>query len=318
MAESCNIDRGVRILQAWRFTDGKTGHEKQTKGFLNAIREHFDVVETRFHIQSQGGVRRLWNWIFGQFPDGRNLQAPDLLLGAGHRVHFPMLAARRVVGGRTLVFMKPSLPLKWFDLCLIPQHDDPPSSNRVLPTCGALTTVKPSVDKNPQSGLFLIGGPSAHFDWSDEGIVGQVGKVVAATEDEGIAWKLTTSRRTPKTFLPHLKTIPSQRLVVCPVEQTGKGWVEDELARCEQTWVSEDSVSMVYEALTSGCRVGLLGLSPKGASGRVVRGIGQLIEKKWLTRYLDWENGESLELAPRGFDESARCADVVVERWFRS
>jgi len=313
-----DVDGSGSPLEVWRFTDGKAGHEKQTEGFLNALADRLPIEARTFAIQPEGGFRRFRHWLFGQFPDGKDHPDPDLLLGAGHHLHFPMLAARKARGGRALVFMKPSLPLNWFDLCLIPQHDDPPDSARVLSTCGALTTVKPSGDKNPQSGLFLIGGPSSHFNWSDSEVAGQVGKVVAATEEEGVLWKLTTSRRTPKTFLSHLKTISSQRLVVCPVEQTGTGWVEDELARSEQAWVSEDSVSMVYESLTSGCRVGLLGLSPRGAAGRVVRGVGQLIEKKWLTCYADWENGEPLRSAPGGFDEAARCAGLVVSRWFQS
>ena len=317
MGESFNIDRGDRILQAWRFTDGKSGHEKQTEGFLKSISEHFEVVETRFHIQPRGGVRRLWNWISGQFPDGRNLQAPDLLLGAGHRVHFPMLAARRVMGGRTLVFMKPTLPLNLFDLSLIPQHDNPPDSERVLPTCGALTSIKPSTDRNLQAGLFLIGGPSTHFDWSDEGIVGQVGKVIMESDRGNVRWKLTTSRRTPNAFLECLQASGFPRMTVFPVEETGPDWVEDQLSRSGVVWVTEDSVSMVYEALTAGSLTGLLQVPVKAEASRVSRGVRELIKKEWLTPFENWDRGESLRSAPDGFDEAARCAEHVVRRWFQ-
>jgi mitochondrial fission protein ELM1 len=111
-----------RPLTLWRITDGKPGHEKQTLGLCQALlRQHegrcFDVDVCR---------QPLLNWLMGRFPAGRSLPPPDLIIGAGHHTHFAMLAARRAFGGRCVVLMRPSLPLAWFDLCLIPRHDHPP------------------------------------------------------------------------------------------------------------------------------------------------------------------------------------------------
>ncbi|MFP6855182.1 MAG: ELM1/GtrOC1 family putative glycosyltransferase, partial [Opitutales bacterium] len=181
-----NVDGSEFPLQVWRFTDGKPGHEKQTEGFLHALGERLSLETRSFAIGSGDGFRRFRHWLFGQFPAGKDYPDPDLLLGAGHRLHFAMLTARKARGGLAMVLMKPSLPLGWFDLSLIPQHDDPPDSDRVLPTCSALTTVRPSTDKEPKTGLLLIGGPSSHFDWSDAQVADRVAKVVAATEDEGV------------------------------------------------------------------------------------------------------------------------------------
>ena len=78
-------------------------------------------------------------------------------------------------------------------------------------------------------------------------------------------------------------------------------------------WVSEDSVSMIYESLSSGARVGLLPV-PVKRHGRVSRGIERLVEDGWLTRFRYWEAGSPLPPPPRVLRESDRCAGLVLER----
>ena len=312
------VDGSDIPLEVWRFTDGKPGHEKQTDGLLHAMAERISLNVHPVAIPAKGGFRRFRQWLFGQFPDGKDLPNPDLLVGAGHRLHIAMLAARKARGGRLLVCMKPSLPLSWFDLALVPRHDHPPDTDKVLRTRGALTTVRPSSDKDSQSGLFLIGGPSPHFDWSDEEVAEQVRKVILGSEEEIVDWKLTTSRRTPRAFLERLKSAELPNLTIFPVEETSSGWVDDQLARSGVGWVTEDSVSMVHEALTSGCLTGLLQLPVKARPSRVALGILDLTKKEWLTSFAKWDGGDPLRSAPPGFDEATRCAEWVVDRWFQS
>ena len=47
----------------------------------------------------------------GRFLAWRDLPTPDIVLGAGHRTHLSLLAARRVHRGKAVVLMRPSLPL---------------------------------------------------------------------------------------------------------------------------------------------------------------------------------------------------------------
>ena len=82
----------------WRFSDGKPGHDVQTLGLAQALRAQADVeIFTLPVANSPGG---LWFWLSGCYPRAAGLPAPDLLLGAGHRTHFHLLAARRRWGGR--------------------------------------------------------------------------------------------------------------------------------------------------------------------------------------------------------------------------
>ncbi|MCX7915831.1 MAG: mitochondrial fission ELM1 family protein, partial [Verrucomicrobiae bacterium] len=95
-----------------------------------------------------------------------------------------------------------------------------------------------------------------------------------------------------------------------------RDWVPRELSVAEHVWVTEDSVSMVYEALTAGASVGILRV-PRRHSSRVVRGLDRLRAQGWVTGFADWEAGQSLRPPPQPLAEADRCAHVIYERFLR-
>lgn len=252
----------------------------------------------------------LLHWLQGRFPAGAALPAPDLLLGAGHATHFPLLAARRAYGGKAVLLMRPSLPLSWFDLCVIPQHDHPPPRNNVIAIRGVLNDVQPASNGAPERGLMLIGGVSSHYRWDDAKVARAVMQIAAATPQ--VAWQLTTSRRTPASFAAALPQPLPPNLTLIPHTQTGPGWLEQALHVVGQVWVSEDSVSMLYEALTAGAGVGLLRLDDPRDS-RVRRGVEQLIADGWVTPFESWQAGAELPRPPQAFNEAERIARYLLD-----
>jgi len=299
-------------LIIWRLIDGIPGHEKQSLGLANALARRTRVE--RHDISCPGRLDGLVQWMRRHFPAGSPLPEPDLLLGAGHGTHLPMLAARRARGGRVVVMMKPSLPLACFDLCLIPSHDHPPSRPNVLATRGALNDVRTSRQQDPGRGLILVGGPSRHYGWHDSAVLEQLQRLL--TQAPGIRWTLTTSRRTPAGFAGQAANTLSGQLEVRPHDETPPGWLESALAEAGQAWVTEDSVSMLHEALTAGCRVGLLRLPSKGAS-RVARGVTTLLEEGWLST-LDAPAMSANPADRPPFNESERCAHWILNTWFKT
>jgi mitochondrial fission protein ELM1 len=301
-------------LTLWRLTDGKPGHEKQSQGLARALQRLTGAAchDIAVHGGTASTHATAWlHWLLGRFRAGTALPAPDLILAAGHATHVPALAARRARGGRIVVLMRPSLPTALFDLCLIPAHDRTPPRPNVIATRGVLNTVVPGGSHNPAQGLILIGGPSRHYRWDDAAIAAQVREIVAA--HPGVAWTLTTSRRTPERFLDILGVLAG--LDVRPHTQTPPGWLEEALSRSDQVWVSPDSGSMVYEALTAGCRVGLLEL-PAEAGSRIAHDIAGLVEDGLATPIARWRQGHALRSPAGGFDEATRCARVILERWY--
>lgn len=300
-------------LVVWRFSDGKAGHDNQSRGLVEALNRLLHPVEA-ITLHPQPAFATLAALLLTRPPKAwRDLPAPDLLVAAGHHTHPALLAARRCRGGKAVVLMRPSLPLGWFDLCLIPEHDLPPARANVLATRGALNHIQPSSTLEPNQGLLLIGGPSAHFGWDDTALQRQIAAVRAATP--GIRWTLTTSRRTPATFPIDLAPASNDALIIVPVSATDPDWLPAQLARAGQVWVTADSVSMVYEALTAGAAVGVLDVPPKQPS-RISRGLERLADQGWVTFFEDWRQTLQLSRPPGSFNEAERCARWIAERWF--
>jgi len=181
----------------------------------------------------------------------------------------------------------------------------------VLSTRGALNPVEPG-KKNARAGLILIGGPSRHHGWSEQDILKQVETIV--TREQDIDWTLTTSRRTPSATTSRLRALTFKNLTVVPVTETGPGWLLGRLTNTAQVWVTEDSVSMVYEALTANAATGVLSVPERRAS-RIARGIAALTRDGLVTGFADWQRGRKLAPPATPFNEAARVAAWIGEKW---
>ncbi|MCB1776509.1 MAG: mitochondrial fission ELM1 family protein [Candidatus Competibacteraceae bacterium] len=296
-------------MVVWRFSDGKAGHDNQSQGLADALGRLRPVEMITLEPLPAvvalsvllGRPRAVW----------RDLPNPDLILGAGHRTHLSLLAARRMRDGKVIVLMRPTLPLFLFDLCLIPAHDAPPTRPNVQITRGALNRIQPSTTLNASRGLLLIGGPSVHFSWDSAGLYQKIAAIITATP--AMQWTLTTSRRTPPDFLEHLDC--GERCAVIPVTETGPDWLPAQLAQAGQVWVTADSVSMVYEALTSGAAVGVLDV-PRKRSSRISRGLEQLAVEGWVIFFSDGSRTHAWRRPPETFNEAERSARWIIDRWF--
>jgi hypothetical protein len=78
--------------------------------------------------------------------------------------------------------------------------------------------------------------------------------------------------------------------------------------------VTEDSVSMVYEALTAGVATGLLRLESRG-DNRIARGNRALQADGALTGFEDWHSGTPLRPPAESLHEADRAARWIRERW---
>ncbi len=291
----------------WLITDNKPGHRSQLQGLAQALAARTAVAA--HWIDAPSGRSALWQWLAGRFPPGAALPDPDLILVAGHRTHLAGLAARRARGGRLIALMRPSLPLGCFDLCVIPQHDDPPARTNVVATRGVLNTARPSPERAADKGLFLIGGPSRHHGWDTPGLLAQTDAILTATP--AMHWTLTTSRRTPVETESALLALRERGVDVRPVRDTPPGWAMEQVARSAQAWVTEDSVSMVYESLTAGAATGLLAV-PRLGETRITAGVAELQREGFVTSFADWQREGTLHAPPTRLSEADRVAAVVL------
>lgn len=309
--------KSADLLTIWRLVDGKPGHENQSLGLVNAIQrkigcQTFDIKVTNVADAVISNLTS--NWALG---DG--LPLPDLLIGAGHATHLHLLAAKKIYGGKTVVLMKPSLPAPLFDLCLIPEHDQYNGWGSYIETRGVLNDISGNntsgqhVGGNANKSLIMIGGISKHFDWDTHSVVSQIYDLVK--QNPSIQYVTTTSRRTPISFLNALRRIDLPNIEIIPFEKTGQGWVANQLAQVSSAWISEDSVSMVYEGLTANVAVGLLNLTIK-RKNRVAYGIDTLVRKGFVVRFDSSGNYQDKLRPVIGFSEANRCSDQIINQLF--
>lgn len=288
----------------WRILDGVRGHENQTLGLARALARRTAVERLDLPVPAHP-----WrDFLLGRFPAGAQLPDPDLVLGAGHATHVALLAARRARGGRAVVLMKPSLPAAWFDWVIAPRHDGLGDSERSIATWGALNVLAP-VSEGKTGALVLVGGPSPHVIWDKARITLQISEIIEAAPRHH--WTIATSRRTPSDMLDALRALPA---TLVPFDSVGPDWLPQALARSAVAWVSADSVSMISEALTAGCAVGLLTLDMKPT--RVARGVDEFVAAGMATTFENWRTGHTPVAPATPFDEAGRCADWMLSRWF--
>lgn len=297
-------------LKIWRLIDGKAGHENQTLGLVQSLASK--VSCQCFEIRVSNSLEALFSILTSTWGLCSGLPLPDLIIGAGNATHLHAIAAKRLFGGRTIILMKPSIPVNLFDLCLIPDHDNYQGSGEFINTKGVLNPIKPQGEHKQNKSLIMIGGNSKHFDWDTLELIGQVYELVKQNPD--IEYTLTTSRRTPKDFTLAVKRIHFANLKIIPFAETHPNWVAEKLAESAAAWVTEDSVSMVYESLTANVAVGLLNVRSKKQS-RVSKGVQSLVNHNLVTRF-DLFGMYQLKLSPvPGFSEAERCCNWILNSW---
>lgn len=324
-------------LRIWLVTDEKPGHKNQLRGLARSLGDivpidiswlatdkldvhWWQLIDRRKLPAIQQAVAKLnqttpTEQSANTPPQANPVMPPDLIIGAGHASHKTLLALRKVYGCFTVVLMKPSIPYRFFDAAIVPSHDSPPQKPDILATRGVLNMVTPNDRPRSNDGLILIGGPSKHYDWNTTTVIEQV---VSLVKKEDTHWRLTNSRRTPIDFISLLnKSLEhgnlADRVSIAPHDETDAQWLPEQLKIAGKVWVTPDSVSMVYEALTSSAATGLLELKPS-RHGRIVKGIEQLIADKQLTTMASWRtSGEMLPPAPN-FCEANRAAAWLLDR----
>lgn len=295
-------------MRVWHYSDGRAGHDRQARALIGALAVRTEVSVNTFAPLSAGAALRAVaaRCLAPGHPD------PDLVLGAGHDTHAALLAARRVRGGRTIVLMRPSLPLSWFDLCVIPRHDRPPARENVIETLGPLSPLAPA-EQRGHKGVVLVGGPSRHFHWSDRAVWEQIEGLVAACPAH--SWRLSPSRRTPAGFLGARPEFLHGRVEATPLEDQPPGWLERVLPRAAQVWVTPDSLSMIFDALAAGVPCGVLDL-PARPRSRVAQALTALAGEGRVLRFDPRRPGDAPP-ARAPLREADRVAEVLLQRWDR-
>lgn len=319
-------------LHAIAFLDGRLGHEKQTRGVLQALAAltPLEVEYRRLPPPSFRSGLRDWlalfsSWLLPSRPGAESFRTADLLVGAGCYTQIPMLLLQKEYrqrhggpGPRVITFMLPNFPLRYLmDLCFVPQSDRLGPQPNVFTTIGPPNTAVCKGCHERNRGLILVGGIDARSHVWDSAATLERIKTILSREPEK-QWTISSSPRTPAAMLEPLRQLASAwpQVEFFQAAETPPGWIEEQYALNWTVWVTADSMSMVYEALSAGCRVGLLPVAWKKKESLFTRSEAYLRAGNLVVFFAAWLAGENIDQGGRPLNEARRCAEEILRRWW--
>jgi mitochondrial fission protein ELM1 len=320
----------MKPLSVLAYFDGRPGHEKQTQGILDALAGmtpiKIDSVKVPLSPATYLKDLTIYFLPFLQGIAQRNdFQPVDLVIGTGSHTHLPMLLQKKrqhKSSGKQARLVTCMTPDKYllsrFDLCFIPMHDQPALVDNVFITQGPPNTVRHGGDQYSDRGLILVGGidTKSHI-WHSSAIIGMIRMIV--DKQPGISWTVSSSPRTPEETCNSLAELAGsmQNVKFFRSEDTPAGWVEEQYNLNRSVWVTADSVSMVYEALTAGCSVGVLPVEWLRQDNKFLRSLRNLTGNSLVVDFHDWQQGTPMPmLKDKPVNESRRCAEEILRRWW--
>ncbi len=320
----------MKPLSIIAYFDGRLGHEKQTHGILQALAEitATNVVHKKVPVSRSAYCKNWAAYLLSSSHSlqGENFTSPvDLIIGTGTHTHTPMLLEkdlRQKISGkkvRVVTCMSPDASLRSkFDLCCIPVHDEPPSRENVFVTLGPPNPVVFEERHIPDRGLILVGGlDKKSHRWNSRTVAGQVQTII--NNNLSMQWTVSSSPRTPEDTCRELEdmAVSNPQLTFYRSENTPAGWVEDQYALHNTVWVTADSISMVYEALSGGCSVGILPVEWLHQGNKFQKSLNILLEKKMVVDFAAWQaDGQMVTQKTELLNESKRCAEEIIRRWW--
>ena len=300
--------------------DGRPGHEKQTQGIIRAL-ETYLPVDVSFQTIKISFVSELIAWVkalAGFLVKPGQTNAVDFVVGTGTHTHAHVIRIGHASGAKKIICMSPaSFLTQMFDLCFVPAHDRVKSGENIF-----FTTGPPNISENkkchqPDKGLILIGGTDdkSHV-WNSDKLLEYIDKILSLSP-AGMNWTISSSPRTPAEMEDNLNRLAAgrDRVVFFRFSDTKKGWVEQQYDAAGIVWVTADSMSMVYEALTAGCTTCIIPMEWKHEKNKFSLSEQDLYARNLAVSYADWSRTQDYIHTGKSLNESDTCAREILRRW---
>jgi mitochondrial fission protein ELM1 len=296
-------------LTVWVVLDRKAGHRSLTMGMLGSLRYEYSlrVTEVRYRAWTRPLGRllqRCWPLGFsfaccGMAGRDKFGESPDIIIGSGGGVQWAVAALGKKKSAFSIFIGSPrSIPVSDYGMVI---HYDPSleSSGVVLlpalpgpinhetTALAAKNFIEGRAPLNHKIACCMIGGNGAGYEWSekDGNLLGDRLNEVAA--QKGLRWVITTSRRTPREMESALRNRLSKSSIydACWAgEGDARRVVAAYLGLAERVLVSEDSMSMMHEAMASGIPVSVFSSNQHRIDPKHENFILKAEYEKWIQR----------------------------------
>ena len=312
----------TKELRVIALLDGRPGHEKQTLGIIQALQARVPVQIVRINVRGFSliyAVMQICRLLFTRSGLSHpKIRKGDLLIGTGSRTHLPLLLYKKQYAIPAITCMTPPVYLRnRFDLCLVPEHDTMSEGENVMLTAGAPNCSVNKGKHRKECGLILLGGvDTKSHHWDSRQVVEMVEKVIKNNSQKH--WTLSSSPRTPKDTVDMVKQLVGKydNIKFFDFRDTPPGWIEEQYDQNSLVWVTADSISMVYEAITAGCSVGIFPMQWVRENSKFKRNENFLLQKGLVTPFTSWEQGNMTQVKNIELNEAQRCADRILEKWW--
>ena len=271
MADS---DKRILIL-----TDGKAGHENQSRAFARALGGACDLAPVTFrskvakslsYILDHLGIRtRLLFTIGGEQPDATRRYAA--VIGTGSGTFYAAKTLARRLGAKCGVVLYPrGYALASFDCILAPAFDRPPAAPNVIEIPANLVasdaefyatgttrflghyreTTGHDLDTSRPAIAAIVGGPNKCSTMTPEWMRGQLDRLFAAHDPTKHELWVTTSRRTPPGVESVVDSYPWTYRLIYSKDHFNP--IPAFVSLAQTLYVTAESTGMLSEACTSG------------------------------------------------------------------
>ncbi len=246
-------------------TDGKAGHENQSKAFCRALDYDYDCVlasyPTRFHKALSYLIDRLGFVLDYPFKIESTNGYYDAVVCTGSTTFYPGKIAARRRGIPVVAILYPSGYKKMnFDCILAPSFDRPLPYPNIIPVPVNLAspdaafydegvaTFRARHNTARRAVSVIIGGPNAIAAMKVGEMRHELDRVFALTPEHE-HW-VTTSRRTPKAIEELVDAYPFEYKLLYSRDKFNP--IPAFVMLCERIFVTAESTGMISEAVTRG------------------------------------------------------------------
>ncbi len=261
------------MRRALILTDGKAGHENQSKAFVRAMGCEFDLLRVEFrsafakaasYALDRAGALTLWPFREFNVPEG----GFSLVVGTGSGTFYAAKALARRLGVPSAVILYPrGYRLSGFGCVLAPEFDDPAPApnvvrlpvNLVAADAGFYAAgVESFRERHPDSGreavAVIVGGPNRCSTMTAEWMRAQLEAVFArhAAGDGARRCEMwvTTSRRTPRDVEAVVDSFPFDYKLLYSRDRFNP--IPAFVSLASHLYVTAESTGMLSEACTFG------------------------------------------------------------------
>jgi len=161
----------------------------------------------------------------------------------------------------------------------------------------------------PQAKTVILMKPNFPVNWFDHAIIPEHDGVDASEH-------VITTQGALNPIVNEQRHQPNRFLIALGGSSKRHHWNEEkvldaiqQMQKAEAVWVTEDSVSMIFEALTAGCKVGVIEID-RIKEDRITLSIDQMIQSNLVS------NQTSIEMLvePHAFKEAERVATCLLAK----